>query len=63
MTQMISESLCGFLRGHFILNIRLVLDLLDYGDRIKHDGSILFLDCCKASDKVMLVDLEHVFIG
>ncbi len=58
MSQIISETQSGFLKGRSIHNnIRLVLDLLDYSDRIDDDGFILFLDFCKAFDTV-----EHPFI-
>ncbi len=55
---MISVTQSGFLKGHSIRdNIRLLLDLLDYSDRIEDGGFILFLDFCKAFDRV-----EHPFI-
>lgn len=68
MTQVISESQSGFVRDRSIHNnIRLVLDILDYGDRIEDDGFILFLDFCKAFDKVehpfMLDTLKHIGFG
>lgn len=44
-------------------HIRLVLDLLDCGDRIEDNGFMLFLDFSKAFDKVeqpfMLDTLKH----
>ena len=58
MAQIISDTQSGFLKERSIHNnIRLVLDLLDYSDRIEDDGFILFLDFCKAVNRV-----EHPFI-
>lgn len=56
MTQMISQSECGFLSGPSIFNIiRLVLDLLDCSERIEDEAYILLLDFCKAFDFLKLV--------
>ncbi len=58
MSQVISETQSGFIKGRLIHNnIRLVLDLIDYGHLIKDDGFVLFLDFYKAFDTV-----EHKFI-
>lgn len=58
LPQVISESQSGFVRGRSIHNnIRLILDWLDYTDKIEDDGLILFLDFCKAFDTT-----EHGFI-
>lgn len=58
LPHVISESQSGFLRERSIHNnIRLVLDLLDYADKIEDDGLILFLDFYKAFDTV-----EHGFM-
>uniref|UniRef100_A0A1A7XB67 Reverse transcriptase domain-containing protein n=2 Tax=Iconisemion striatum TaxID=60296 RepID=A0A1A7XB67_9TELE len=58
ISQIISDSQSGFLRDRSIHNnIRLILDLLDYRDKIEDDGFILFLDFCKAFDSV-----EHSFM-
>ena len=58
ITQIISKSQSGFIKGRSIHNnIRLVLDLLEYSDCIEDNGFILFLDFCKAFDSI-----EHPFI-
>jgi len=58
LSQVISETQSGFIKGRLIHNnIRLVLDLIDYAHLIKDDGFILFLDFYKAFDTV-----EHAFI-
>ncbi len=58
LSQDISETQSGFNKGRLIHNnIRLVLDLIDYGHLIKDDGFVLFLDFYKAFDTV-----EHEFI-
>ncbi len=57
VSQIISETQSGFLKGRSIHNnIRLVLDLLDYNYLIE-DGFILFLDFFKAFDMT-----EHNFM-
>ncbi len=57
VSQIISETQSGFLKGRSIHNnIRLVLDLLDYNYLIE-DGFILFLDFFKAFDMI-----EHKFM-
>lgn len=43
---------------HISINIRLILDLLDYSDLINEEAIILFLDFYKAFDTV-----EHLFIN
>lgn len=58
ISQIISETQSGFLKGRSIHNnIRLVLDLLDYSHFIEDDGFILFLDFFKAFDTI-----EHTFM-
>lgn len=58
LSQVISETQSGFIKGRLIHNnIRLILDLIDYAHLIKDDGFILFLDFYKAFDTV-----EHTFI-
>ncbi len=58
LSQDIIEIQSGFNKGRLIHNnIRLVLDLIDYGPLIKDDGFVLFLDFYKAFDTV-----EHEFI-
>lgn len=53
ISQIISETQSGFLKGRSIHNnIRLVLDLLDYNYLIEDDGFILFLDFLKASNMI-----------
>lgn len=58
----ISKIICttqsGFFKGRSIHNnVRLVLNLIDYGHLIDDDGFMLFLDFYKAFDSV-----EHTFI-
>ncbi len=58
ISKIISTTQSGFLTGRSIHNnIRLVLDLINYGYLINDDGFMLFLDFCKAFDSV-----EHAFI-
>lgn len=58
MSQVISETQSGFIKGRLIHNnIKLVLDLIDYRDLIKNDEFVLFLDFYKAFDIV-----EHKII-
>lgn len=45
ISNIISETPSGFLGGRSIHNnIRLVLDLLDYGDMVQGSGFLIFLD-------------------
>lgn len=58
ITQIISDTQSGFLKGRSIHNnIRLVLDLIDYNNLIDNEGFILFLDFYKAFDMI-----EHEFM-
>lgn len=39
--------------GRYIIdNIRLIFDILGYSDLVQDESCILFLDFCKASDKL-----------
>ncbi|KAF7654162.1 hypothetical protein LDENG_00073330 [Lucifuga dentata] len=54
----INEAQSGFMaKRHISINIRLVLDLIDYPELINENSFILFLDFYKAFDS-----LEHEFI-
>uniref|UniRef100_A0A3B3IJR3 Reverse transcriptase domain-containing protein n=1 Tax=Oryzias latipes TaxID=8090 RepID=A0A3B3IJR3_ORYLA len=58
ITQIISETQSGFIKGRSIHNnLRLVLDMIDYEHLIDTDGFILFLDFYKAFDMI-----EHNFM-
>uniref|UniRef100_A0A3B3D2N2 Reverse transcriptase domain-containing protein n=1 Tax=Oryzias melastigma TaxID=30732 RepID=A0A3B3D2N2_ORYME len=58
ITQIISETQSGFIKGRSIHNnLRLVLDLIDYEHLIDTDAFILFLDFYKAFDTI-----EHNFM-
>ncbi|KAJ0006118.1 hypothetical protein NQD34_013391 [Periophthalmus magnuspinnatus] len=58
ITQIISETQSGFIKGRSIHNnIRLVLDLIDYDFLINNEGFILLLDFYKAFDMI-----EHSFM-
>ena len=59
ITQNISETQSGFIKGQSINNnIWPVLDLLDYNYLIEDDGFVLCLDFFKASDMI-----EHGFMS
>lgn len=58
ITQIVSETQSGFIKGRSIHNnLRLILDLLDYNFLIDNDGFVLFLDFYKAFDMI-----EHNFM-
>uniref|UniRef100_A0A669EBX3 Reverse transcriptase domain-containing protein n=1 Tax=Oreochromis niloticus TaxID=8128 RepID=A0A669EBX3_ORENI len=58
ITQIISDTQSGFIKGRSIHNnIRLILDLIDYNYLIENQGFVLFLDFYKAFDMI-----EHEFM-
>lgn len=58
LDKIVSETQSGFIKNrHITNNIRLVLDLLDYGDTVQSEALILFLDFYKAFDTI-----EHTFL-
>uniref|UniRef100_W5NLN7 Reverse transcriptase domain-containing protein n=1 Tax=Lepisosteus oculatus TaxID=7918 RepID=W5NLN7_LEPOC len=53
LDSIIDESQSGFMKGrHICNNIRLVLDLVHYGELISQDSFILFVDFYKAFDTI-----------
>jgi len=58
LSEIINETQTGFMpKRHISCNIRLILDLIDYGHHINSDAIILFLDFCKTFDTI-----EHNFL-
>lgn len=52
LDSIIEETQSGFMSGRYIMNNRLVVDILDYQEMFEDNGLILFLDFYKAYDTV-----------